>query len=200
MKTNVVHCSGEWSPELSAAEESTVFEIVHSSLAWCVAGGVGEYDYTPYTVTPTLERDTATFVTLHLAGQLRGCIGSLFTEEPLYQSLHQNAVKAAMRDPRFPPVSPEELPRLEVTISILSPITPIASLDDFHLGEHGIILYKDDAGAVFLPEVAIEQDWDTAETLTQLSLKAGLPPDAWQQDATFAIFSTAVLGRGDGES
>jgi AmmeMemoRadiSam system protein A len=184
-------CSGEWSPRLSDAEQESLFEILLSSLAWCVEDGEAAYDFSSYSITERLERPRATFVTLNLSGRLRGCIGSLAPEAPLYRSVHQNAVHAALRDPRFPPVSLLELPQLEVHLSILSTITPIASLDGFRLGEHGIILTKGSAGAVFLPEVAVEQSWSVEQTLTQLSLKAGLSADGWREGASFEIFSSA---------
>ena len=189
--------SGEWAPGLTAAERETVFAIAVDTLAWCTAGGRGEFDFSAYALTPALEIPRATFVTLHEQGMLRGCIGSLEPQAPLYLSVHENAVGAARRDPRFPPVSAREWPRLVVDVSILSPINPIASLDALHLGEHGIILEKGWHRAVYLPEVAPEQGWTVEETLCSLSEKAGLPPDAWREGARFKVFSSVVLCKGE---
>jgi AmmeMemoRadiSam system protein A len=127
---------------------------------------------------------------------LRGCIGSLEPQAPLCRSVHENAVGAALRDPRFPPVSARELPRLVVDVSILSLIEPIAGPGAFRLGEHGIILEKGWHRAVYLPEVAPEQGWTVEETLCSLSEKAGLPPDAWRKGANFKVFSSVVLSVG----
>lgn len=189
------HRSGTWSPGLTAAEQATLFAIANDTLAWCVKGGRGAFDFTPYALTDKLKVQTATFVTLKIGGDLRGCIGSLAPEAELYRSVHDNAVNAALRDPRFSAVTPRELPLLEVDVSILSPIRPIATLDEFHLGEHGIIIEKGGRRAVYLPEVAVEQGWTREETLTSLSRKAGLPADAWRAGAGFKVFSSVVLAR-----
>jgi len=187
------HKSGAWSPELTDAEKKTLFKIAQDSLAWCVAGGKGEFRFDSYTLTPKLNAKTATFVTLKIGGMLRGCIGSLVPVEALCKSVHGNAVNAAMQDPRFRPVSTNELPALEVHVSILSPIKDIASLDEFKIGEHGIILEKGFARAVYLPEVAVEQGWTKDETLSSLSEKAGMSSDAWKSGSKFKIFSSVVL-------
>jgi uncharacterized protein (TIGR00296 family) len=90
-------------------------------------------------------------------------------------------------------VTPAELPQLEVDLSVLSPIRAIMSLEEFKIGEHGIIIEKGSSRAVYLPEVAVEQKWSRDETLSSLSQKAGLPPDAWKQGARFKVFSSVVL-------
>jgi AmmeMemoRadiSam system protein A len=186
--------SGTWSPGLTEAERNTLFQIATDTVRWCVGGTGGEFSFDAYTLTPTLETPFATFVTLKTGGRLRGCIGSLAPTDTLYRSVHENAVNAAMRDPRFPPVGPAELAGLDVEISVLSPIEPIPSLEAFRLGEHGIILQKGMHRAVYLPEVAPEQGWTVDETLSSLSRKAGLPPDAWRKGAQFQIFSSVKLG------
>lgn len=197
------HRSGAWSPELTDDEKATLFAIAKDTLAWCVsgAGGAmnkkkGEFPIESYTITPKLKEHTATFVTLKIRGDLRGCIGSLAPVEPLYLSVHHNAVNAAMHDYRFSPVQSAELPDITVDVSILSPIRDIPNLDDFKLGQHGIILGKGMARAVFLPEVATEQRWTKEETLTYLSQKAGLSADAWRHGAQFQVFESVVLTMG----
>ncbi len=185
--------SGEWSPGLTEAEKKTLFAIARDTLRWCVEGRKGKFRYDGYTLTPAMQTNTATFVTLKIAGQLRGCIGSLAPVEPLYLSVHGNAVNAALRDPRFLPVGPDELPRIEVDVSILSPIRDIGSPAEFKIGHHGIILEKGMYRAVYLPEVAVEQGWGMEETLSSLSLKAGLGPDAWREGARFKVFESVVL-------
>ncbi|MBI2438821.1 MAG: AmmeMemoRadiSam system protein A, partial [Lentisphaerae bacterium] len=151
-----------------------------------------------YAVTPKLKMPLHTFVTLKIRGELRGCIGSLPPAEalPLYRSAHHNAVSAALHDYRFSPVQPAELAAIEVDVSILSPVTAIPNLEAFKLGQHGIILSKGAARAVFLPEVATEQGWTKEETLAHLSRKAGLSADAWRQGAQFQVFESVVLSLG----
>jgi AmmeMemoRadiSam system protein A len=185
--------SGSWTPGLTDAEKKTLFALANDTLKWCVEGQRGPFDFKKYELTPLLKADMATFVTLKLNGDLRGCIGSLAPVEALYRSVHNNAVNAALRDPRFTPVQTRELSHLEVDVSLLSPIRDIPSFADFKLGRQGIILEKGRYRAVYLPEVAPEQGWTVEETLTSLSHKAGLPADAWREGATFKVFESVVL-------
>lgn len=186
--------SGKWTPELMPEEQETLFRIAEDTLEWCVKKGAsGKFDYSAYEITEKLKIPSATFVTLKMGGMLRGCIGSLYPDASLYKSVHDNAVNAAMKDFRFRPVTAPELDKIEVHISILSPITDIASIEDFKIGEHGIILSKGMNRAVYLPEVAVEQKWTVEDTLSSLSQKAGLRPDAWKAGASFKVFSSVVL-------
>jgi len=185
--------SGEWSPNLTNEEKETLFAIATDTLDWCVGGRKGRFDRGAYIVTEKLRVPMATFVTLKIKGRLRGCIGSLAPAAPLYESVHDNAINASLNDYRFRPVRSEELKQIDVHISILSPIVDIASIDEFKIGEHGIILRKGMNRAVYLPEVAVEQKWTVDQTLASLSQKAGLPPDAWKEGATFQVFSSVVL-------
>lgn len=190
------HRSGTWTPGLTDEEKATLFAIAKDTLAWCVNKKKGTFPIESYTITPKLKVNTATFVTLKIRGDLRGCIGSLAPVEPLYLSVHRNAVNAAMHDYRFSPVQSAELPDITVDVSILSPIRDIPNLDAFKLGQHGIILGKGAARAVFLPEVATEQGWTKEETLAYLSQKAGLSADAWREGAQFQVFESVVLSMG----
>ena len=185
--------SGSWTPGLTDAEKKTLFALANDTLKWCVEGQRGPFDFKKYELTPLLKTDMATFVTLKINGDLRGCIGSLAPVEALYRSVHNNAVNAALRDPRFTPVQTRELAHLEVDVSLLSPIRDIPSIADFKLGRQGIILEKGRYRAVYLPEVAPEQGWTVEETLTSLSQKAGLPADAWREGAKFKVFESVVL-------
>ena len=187
------HRSGTWSPELSEAEKTTLFAIARDTLKWCVEGRRGTFDFGRYTITPLMKKDMATFVTLKIRGGLRGCIGSLTPEAPLYASVHDNAVNAALRDPRFDPVQSGELARITVDVSVLSPIRDVPSIADFKIGQQGIILEKGRYRAVYLPEVATEQGWTVEETLSSLSQKAGLPSNAWREGARFKVFESVVL-------
>ncbi len=139
-------------------------------------------------VPPELEVPSGAFVTLKRDGRLRGCIGYIQPVKPLFEAVAANGINAARNDHRFMPLREEELPGLEVEVSVLTPPRPVDSYEDFRVGEEGIILEKDGRSAVFLPEVAVEQGWDRDETLTQLARKAGLPGDAWKQGASFKTF------------
>jgi len=189
------HRSGAWSPGLTEEEKTTVFAIAGDTLRWCTSGSREPFALDAYELTPKLREEMATFVTLKVGDRLRGCIGSLAPVASLAQSIHDNTVNAALRDTRFRPVTAEEVAGIDIHLSVLSPIVPIPSLAEFHIGEHGIILEKGRQRAVFLPEVAVEQNWTKEETLTALSMKAGLPADAWRAGASFKVFSSVALAK-----
>jgi len=189
------HKSGEWSPGLSDAEKATLFRIAEDTLQCCVKGSRKPFSFDGYEITPKMKVMTATFVTLKIRGHLRGCIGSLAPVAEMYKSVHDNAVSSAMRDFRFRPVQERELPDIDVHISLLSPIEPIRGIDAFVIGAHGIIIEKGGHRAVYLPEVAVEQNWSKDETLSSLSMKAGMDRNAWRDGASFKVFSSVVLSR-----
>ena len=139
---------------------------------------------------PRLGEPAGAFVTLRSRGALRGCVGHVANDLPLYRAVLQSAYQAARQDHRFKPVTAAELRDLEVEVSVLSVPRPIASIDDFHPGEQGITLRKGDRYGLYLPEVATHMGWDRDTTLSQLALKAGLPADGWREGATFEVFTT----------
>ena len=180
---------------LSAAERSTLLRLARDTIEEYVRerkrpdplGGA-------YKITPALRRHRGAFVTLKAHGRLRGCIGYIQPIEPLFETVQENAINAATRDSRFPPVRPDELSAIEIEISALTPPVPVSSYRGIHLGRDGIILKKGLHQAVFLPQVAPEQGWDLPETLRHLSLKAGLSEDAWRDpDAKFLVFTAEVF-------
>ncbi|MBN2641049.1 MAG: AmmeMemoRadiSam system protein A [Victivallales bacterium] len=145
---------------------------------------------------PGIKNPGACFVTLHTAdNMLRGCIGNIAATENLGANLEHNAVNAAFLDPRFPAVaSVDELNTLKIEVSVLTPMRDISSADEFIPGQHGIVLMLHGRSAVFLPQVAPEQGWDRETTLRHLSMKAGLPSDAWQNaSARFRVFEALVF-------
>jgi AmmeMemoRadiSam system protein B/AmmeMemoRadiSam system protein A len=149
------------------------------------------------TATPGMRQVMGVFVTLKKHHELRGCIGEITPYRPLYQAVMARVIDAAVHDPRFLPVSPQEYDQLEFEISALTPTKPVASAAEIVLGRDGIVLSKNGRSAVFLPQVAPEQGWGLEETLTQLALKAGLGPDDWRQGASFTVFQAIVFGEGN---
>ncbi len=147
------------------------------------------------TRTQALLEDThGAFVTLHEAGQLRGCIGYMVGDRPLYQLVDMLALETAFKDYRFRPLTKEELPKCTIEISVLSTPKEIASIEEFVPGRDGIIMYASGRHAVFLPQVAPEQGWGRKETLENLCWKAGLPSDAYTMpDARFETFTAEVF-------
>ena len=143
-------------------------------------------------VSPALTEPRGAFVTLTRDGRLRGCIGYIEGVKPLVEAVVDNAASAATGDPRFPPVSEDELADLQVEVSALTPLRSVSGPTDIEIGRHGILLSKAGHQAVFLPQVAPEQGWDRDTTLENLALKAGLPADAWRQDCEFQVFEAEI--------
>jgi AmmeMemoRadiSam system protein A len=144
-------------------------------------------------ISNAMQPARAAFVTLKKNGILRGCIGDIFPRQPLYKSVIMNAINACVNDKRFVPVSQDELEDITIEISALTVPAPVASSDEIRIGIDGVVLNKDGHSAVFLPQVASEQDWDIDEMLTHLSLKARLPAEAWKEGAGFLVFQAEVF-------
>jgi hypothetical protein len=139
-----------------------------------------------------LAANGATFVTIKRNHELRGCIGNIQPVMPLYQSVIRNAVAAASQDPRFPPMTPEELTDLEIEVTILSPLEPVNDVREIRIGTHGLSIVKDGRSGIFLPQVPVEQGWDLPTYLEQLCFKAGLPAGAWR-DAQLYRFTADIV-------
>jgi len=141
-----------------------------------------------------LWRKQGAFVTLTTGGhRLRGCIGHIPADTPLCVVVGQMGIQAATGDPRFPPLRPSELPKVEIEISALTPPRPIGGPEEIVLGRDGVILRKGRFAAVYLPQVAPEQGWNVEQMLSHLSQKAGLGPDEWRHGARFETFQAEVF-------
>ncbi|MDP2938041.1 MAG: AmmeMemoRadiSam system protein B [Candidatus Omnitrophota bacterium] len=143
---------------------------------------------------PILLKEMGAFVTLHKHGELRGCIGNLIGQQPLYLTVRDMAVEAAVDDPRFPPLILSELKDIEIELSVLSPLKRIESADEIKMGIHGVLLRHGFNSGVFLPQVATETGWSKEEFLSNLcSHKAGLPALAWKDKSTEIYIFTAEV-------
>ena len=137
----------------------------------------------------------ALFVTLRKDGDLRGCIGTLAPEGDLSRTVPKFALRAAFSDPRFPPLQEEELPRCLIEISVLTPPAEIESAEDVVVGRDGLILEARGRSGLLLPQVATEWGFDRERFLSEVSRKAGLPPDAWRAPgAKIWTFQAEVFG------
>jgi len=135
------------------------------------------------------------FVTIKRRGQLRGCLGTLQNRTGLAAEVIRCAADSASEDPRFPPVSPEELPDLSLEISVLGALEAIdAQPDAFTIGVHGLVAEQGFHRGLLLPQVATEWGWDGEQFLRQTCIKAGLRPDAWRHGARFFRFAAEVFG------
>jgi len=112
---------------------------------------------------------------------------------PLWRVIHDHARNAAMSDFRFKPVRPDEVPLIEIEVSVLTPPEPVASWCEIEVGKHGVVLHKAGCTAVFLPQVATENNWDRPTMLRQLAIKAGLGPTDWMAGADFEVFEAQVF-------
>ncbi len=144
-----------------------------------------------------ISKKQGAFVTLTYRGSLRGCIGRMKSDAPLCQVISEMAVQAAFFDPRFSPLSREEFNDIEIEISVLTPFQKVKSYNDIRIGIDGVLLKKGRHSAVYLPQVAPEQGWNLDETLSHLSLKAGLSSDAWKYDTDFFTFQAIVFSEKD---
>jgi len=146
-----------------------------------------------------LNEPRGAFVTLHALGDLRGCIGYVESALPLARVVEEVAEKAAFEDPRFPPLTPEEYPAVEVEISVLSPLRQIGSPGEIVVGSHGLLLEHGWHRGLLLPQVATEQGWDRTVFLENVARKAGLPATAWKDPSARIFIFTADIIREKGE-
>ncbi len=143
-----------------------------------------------------LRQPCGAFVTLRKGKRLRGCIGYVEAVKPLYTTVRECAVAAALHDPRFPPVAPQEVPELNLEISVLSPLAEIAP-EKIEVGRHGLLISRGAQRGLLLPQVAMEWHWNREQFLEETCLKAGLPADAWQHSATIQAFTAQVFEEPD---
>lgn len=138
------------------------------------------------------------FVTLRRGGDLRGCIGYVMPVEPLYRAVIDNAVNAARRDPRFPPVPPSEVADLTIEISVMTVPEPVGDISEIEVGRDGLIVSRGYRRGLLLPQVATEYGWDRETFLSHTCRKANLPMDAWQSgDLRIERFSAQVFSEDD---
>ncbi len=138
---------------------------------------------------PNLQMAGAAFVTITREGELRGCIGYMNPIKPLAEAVAYCAASAATADPRFPPVTAEELPHLRLEISVLSPLRVIEDPAVVQVGTHGLFISQAGRHGLLLPQVATEFGWNRETFFRQTCLKAGLPADAWKHGAEIQVFT-----------
>jgi AmmeMemoRadiSam system protein A len=181
-------------PEVGPAARLVLLELARTALAKATGSrgtGAGAQPQAQPTGTGNggsalacLDEPRAVFVTLTIDGHLRGCIGGLFPERPLRVAVARAAVSAALGDPRFRPVTADELPRIHLGVSILGPLTPLDDPHRFQPGVDGIVVDRLGRVGLLLPEVADEFGLDGRGMLDAVCQKAGLPRDAWLDRST----------------
>jgi AmmeMemoRadiSam system protein B/AmmeMemoRadiSam system protein A len=180
--------------ELTAAEKDALLKLARRSLIYFLDNNkvptAQDLNFEP---SAAMKKTGAAFVTLKREGMLRGCIGHTLPIGPLYESVIQNAINAGVNDWRFMPVTKEEMGLLDVEISALSEPVRVFSYKDIRIGIDGVIFKKEGKAAVFLPQVARENNWNREIMLKNLSLKAGLDANAWREGGEYQIFQALVF-------
>lgn len=149
---------------------------------------------------PRLQEQEGAFVTIHKFGQLRGCVGNILGQGPLYLLVRDVAISSATEDNRFLPVQKEELKDIDIEVSVLSKPWIIQDVSEIQMGLHGVIISRGPYNhGVFLPQVATETGWTKEKFLSELcTQKARLPADCWKDPATtIRIFSADVFSEHD---
>ena len=176
---------------ISEADRHTLLDIARKSIEEYLANG----NVPEFAVSECLKNPGAAFVTLKESGELRGCVGYTEAVRPLYQTVSQCAVHAAVEDPRFNPVGASELPQISIEISVLTPMQLVDSLDSVQVGRDGLLIRMGRRSGLLLPQVASEFGWSRTQFLEHTCQKAGLASNSYLlPEATLFRFQAEVFG------
>lgn len=175
----------------SVAEQKILLKLAREAIEeYLKTGKIKKFE-----VSEKLKEKRAVFVTLFKNQGLRGCIGHLEAHQPLVEAVTEMAISAAVDDNRFLPITLDELPKIKIEISVLSPMEKISDPSQIRIGEHGVIIKKGNCGGTFLPEVAEHFNYNLENFLSSLcDQKAGLSADCWRDPKTeIYIFTTQKI-------
>lgn len=175
---------------LSDTERQMMLQAARQAIADTLAGR----GPAPLAAEGVLASAAGVFVSLHKRKQLRGCIGYPSGDQPLASVLCRSAIAAATEDPRFPPVTADELAGIDIEISVLTPVVPVETPSEIEVGRHGLVIELHGRRGLLLPQVATEHGWDRDTFLAQTCVKAGLARDAWKSGARIFRFEAEVFG------
>lgn len=178
--------------DYSQAERRLLLNLAREAI--CAALEKRQLDLSP--PSEHLAEHRGAFTTLHIDGELRGCVGYVFPQYSVYRTVAETAVAAAFDDPRFAPLQKEEYSNLEYEISVLSPLAPIDA-EDVEVGKHGLVITYGSRRGLLLPQVPTEHGWGREKFLEQTCVKAGLPADAWEHGAKIEAFTAEIFGDKD---
>lgn len=179
-------------PEFTQEERAVLLRLAHES----IESALGGQDVSLTAPSAHLAEPRGAFTTLYVRGELRGCVGYVFPVASLYRTVAETARAAAFEDNRFYPVVRDEVPELEVHLSVLSPLQPIRA-EEVEVGRHGLLVSQGMHRGLLLPQVPVEHGWDRVTFLEQTCRKAGLPLNAWQHGAALESFTAEVFGDRD---
>ncbi|MEP6644499.1 MAG: AmmeMemoRadiSam system protein A [Acidobacteriaceae bacterium] len=174
--------------EFSPAERNLLIQIAHKAILAQLDGAKISSD----APTSHLTEPRGVFTTVYVDGSLRGCVGNIAPKNSLYEAVIETARSAAFEDSRFPPLSREEAAKIEITLSVLSPLELIDT-EKIEVGKHGLLVSQGSHRGLLLPQVASEQGWDRLTFLEHACRKAGLPVDAWKTGVRIEAFTAEVF-------
>lgn len=176
--------------EIDAEDRRFLLELARTTIA---AGLCDRPLPSPMPDSAFLLETRGAFVTLKIDGALRGCIGHVIGVAPLWRAVRDNAAAAAFDDPRFPPLTADELEHAHIEISVLTPLCR-SSAEEVVVGRHGVLIERGAARGLLLPQVATEYGWDRETFLDHTCRKAGLEPGSWRRpETTISTFSAEVF-------
>lgn len=160
--------------------------------------GLGENAETPAFTDDIYKEKCGAFVTIHIKGNLRGCIGYIEGVKSIPDTVQDMAAASAFKDPRFASLTPDEYRNIDIEISILSPVEEVGDISDIVVGRDGLIITRGYNRGLLLPQVPVEQGWDLETFLSHTCYKAGLPADSWRKpDVKIEKFSAQVFSENE---
>ena len=187
--SHVTRLSGISQPnEFSPDERTLLLRLAHDS----IAAALDQRELSLAAPSAHLAEPRGAFTTLYYREGLRGCVGFVLPVTPLYRTIAESARGAAFEDSRFSPVTRDEAPELQVSLSVLSPPQPIKA-NQIEIGRHGLLVSLGQYRGLLLPQVPVEHGWDRIQFLEQTCRKAGLPLNAWQTGAKLEAFTAEVF-------
>ncbi len=177
--------------EFSQKEKEILLLIARESIKSLF--GKADIPSPDYKLYPNLKLNAGAFVTLKIKDELRGCIGYITSEQPLFETICEVAKHAAAQDPRFPPLTLREFDLINIEISVLSPLKQISDYSEIEIGTHGLLVEEGYRRGLLLPQVATENNYSVQQFLTSICVKAGLSPDLWKKKKLNLKVFTALI-------
>ncbi len=179
--------------EFSREQKRILLRVAHDAILYALEGRAFPQ---AGPLSAELSEQRGVFTTLYSHGKLRGCVGYALPIMPLYRAVADTARAAAFEDARFTPLTKDEATELKVSLSVLSRLVPILP-EAVEVGRHGLLISEGRCRGLLLPQVPVEHGWDRETFLGQTCRKAGLPEDAWRQNATIEAFTAEVFDDGE---
>lgn len=181
--------ASESAGEYSADERRLLLHLAHDS----IASALQRREISLEPPSPHLAEPRGAFTTIYVSGELHGCVGYVLPVASVYRTVADTARAAAFDDTRFPPLRAEELPALQVSISVLSQPQRIEP-EQIEIGRHGLVITVGSHRGLLLPQVPVERKWDRETFLGQTCRKAGLAESAWRSGAKIEAFTAEIFG------